>query len=563
MTDINNLITDNINVWTSAIKKKSATGRGSNKKIELTGIKKLRQLILELALRGKLVPQDINDEPASVLLEKIAEGNAQLILDKKIKKQKALPEISKDDKSFKLPNGWSETRFGEIYLMEYGNNLPKPKRSDTGEYNVYGSNGVVGSHNESSIQAPCIVIGRKGSAGALNLSKGKGCWVTDVAYSVTPPNGIDLAFAFKQFHTMGLDTLGKGIKPGLNRNEANLVVISIPPLAEQHRIVAKVDELMALCDQLEQQTEQSLTAHQTLVEVLLAALFKQAEGSSDSTEDFQTSWQRIADHFDVLFTTEQSIEQLKQTILQLAVMGKLVPQNPSDEPASVLLDKIAEEKAQLIADKKIKKQKPLPAVTDEEKPFGLPSGWEWVRLGNIGIGSTGKTPSTRNNEFFGGNIEFIGPGNITPQGQLLKADKFLTELGTGQSTSVVEGALLMVCIGGSIGKSALASERISFNQQINAMQTIEFLPKFLKHSVSTDIFYKSVLEKSTGSATPIINRGKWEELLIPAAPLSEQQRIVAKVDELMALCDQLKTRLADAQITQLHLAEAVVEQALN
>ena len=563
MTDINNLITDNINVWTSAIKKKSATGRGSNKKIELTGIKKLRQLILELALRGKLVPQDINDEPASVLLEKIAEGNAQLILDKKIKKQKALPEISKDDKSFKLPNGWSETRFGEIYLMEYGNNLPKPKRSDTGEYNVYGSNGVVGSHNESSIQAPCIVIGRKGSAGALNLSKGKGCWVTDVAYSVTPPNGIDLAFAFKQFHTMGLDTLGKGIKPGLNRNEANLVVISIPPLAEQHRIVAKVDELMALCDQLEQQTEQSLTAHQTLVEVLLAALFKQAEGSSDSTEDFQTSWQRIADHFDVLFTTEQSIEQLKQTILQLAVMGKLVPQNPSDEPASVLLDKIAEEKAQLIADKKIKKQKPLPAVTDEEKPFGLPSGWEWVRLGNIGIGSTGKTPSTRNNEFFGGNIEFIGPGNITPQGQLLKADKFLTELGTGQSTSVVEGALLMVCIGGSIGKSALASERISFNQQINAMQTIEFLPKFLKHSVSTDIFYKSVLEKSTGSATPIINRGKWEELLIPAAPLSEQHRIVAKVDELMALCDQLKTRLADAQITQLHLAEAVVEQALN
>ena len=132
---------------------------------------------------------------------------------------------------------------------------------------------------------------------------------------------------------------------------------------------------MALCDQLEQQTEQSLTAHQTLVEALLNTLTQ-----SVNADDFQESWQRIADHFDVLFTTEASIDQLKQTILQLAVMGKLVPQNPSDEPASKLLEKIAEEKAQLIKDKKIKKQKPLPAITDEDKPSALPIGWEIARF---------------------------------------------------------------------------------------------------------------------------------------------------------------------------------------
>ena len=149
MAGVEKLITDHIDVWTSAIKKRNATGRGSNTKIELTGIKKLRELILELAVRGKLVPQDASDEPASVLLEKIAEEKAQLIADKKIKKQKPLPKITDEEKPFELPKGWSEARFGEVYLMEYGDNLPKPKRSDTGEYMVYGSNGVVGSHNKS------------------------------------------------------------------------------------------------------------------------------------------------------------------------------------------------------------------------------------------------------------------------------------------------------------------------------------------------------------------------------------------------------------------------------
>ena len=150
----------------------------------------------------------------------------------------------------------------------------------------------------------------------------------------------------------------------------------IPPLAEQHRIVAKVDELMALCDQLEQQQTDSNATHQTLVETLLATLTSAAD-----QDEFTEAWQRIADHFDTLFTTEQSIDQLKQTILQLAVMGKLVPQDPNDEPASVLLEKIAKEKARLIKEGKIKKQKPLPEISDDEKPFDLPDSWAWTYVG--------------------------------------------------------------------------------------------------------------------------------------------------------------------------------------
>ena len=148
---------------------------------------------------------------------------------------------------------------------------------------------------------------------------------------------------------------------GLSKKVLELFEFPIPPLKEQHRIVAKVDKLMALCDQLEQQTLTSIDAHATLVETLLETLTNSANAA-----ELEQNWARISEHFDTLFITEQSIDALKQTILQLAVMGKLVRQDPTDEPASVLLEKIAAEKAQLIKDKKIKKEKPLPPISDDE-----------------------------------------------------------------------------------------------------------------------------------------------------------------------------------------------------
>lgn len=145
---------------------------------------------------------------------------------------------------------------------------------------------------------------------------------------------------------------------------------------------------MSLCDQLEQQSLTSLDAHQQLVETLLGTLT-----DSQNAEELAENWTRISEHFDTLFTTEASVDALKQTILQLAVMGKLVPQDPNDEPASELLKRIAQEKAQLVKDGKIKKQKPLPPISDEEKPFELPDGWEWCRIVDLAIVGTGATPS--------------------------------------------------------------------------------------------------------------------------------------------------------------------------
>lgn len=590
------LITEHLDIWTTAIEQKSSAGRGSSKKFSLHGIKKLRELILELAVRGKLVPQDPNDEPASVLLERIAAEKAQLVKDKKIKKPKVLPEISEDEKPFELPKGWEWARLQD--LTSYIQRGKGPKYSESGKVRVISQKCVqnigfnldvakyVTDESLSAYQPERYLLDDDilwnstgtGTVGRANVIGDivEQTLVADSHVTVIRPLNVYSQFLWCFIMAPGIQSRiepshdnalvsGSTKQVELNTSSVVNVVAPVAPLKEQHRIVTKVDELMGLCDALEAQTENSISVHQTLVEVLLEALLKAPEQTAtpeQTAEQFQQNWQRLSEHFDTLFTTTASIDTLKQTILQLAVMGKLVPQNPNDEPAAKLLERIAAEKAQLIKDKKIKKQKPLSEITDEEKPFELPVGWEWCRLGDSGLGSTGKTPSTKRSDFFDGDIPFIGPGQITPSGKIIESEKFLTEAGIQYSTEALPGDILMVCIGGSIGKSALVTERAAFNQQINCISPLYINSSFLYRALSSKSFYKNLLEKATGSATPIINRGKWEELLVPIPPVHEQHRIVSKVDEVMSLCDQLKARLTDAQTTKLHLTDAIVEQAL-
>ena len=285
-------------------------------------IPKLRRFILDLAVRGKLVEQDPNDEPAVELLKRIQSKKSKWL-------KTHQPDIDPGELSVRLPGGWSVARFSDVFSLEYGDNLPAEKRSNTGEYPVYGSNGVVGSHHECFVKSPCIVVGRKGSAGALNLSLSDGCCVTDVAYYCIPPEEIDLAFSFKLFHTLRLDALGKGVKPGLSRNEAYSLLISIPPLAEQHRIVAKVDELMALCDQLQAAQTEREQSRDRLVAASLHSLNPPSGDEAANAPETQREHARfLFNHLPRLTTRPAHIKQLRQTILNLAVRGKLVAQDP-------------------------------------------------------------------------------------------------------------------------------------------------------------------------------------------------------------------------------------------
>ncbi len=599
MTDIHNLITDNIDVWTSAIKKRNATGRGSNKKIELTGVKKLRELILELAVRGKLVSQDVNDEPASVLLDKIAEEKAQLIADKKIKKQKTLPEVTDEEKPFDLPYGWKWLRLAESYypISPSGKKLKGKEIEEVGEYPVVdqGQTFIAGYTNLKEllihIPQPVIVFGdHTTNIKYIDFNFVAGADGTKILCPI-------LLFP-RYFYTylLNYDLENRGYARHFKVLNDNL--IAIPSLAEQHRIVAKVDELMALCDQLEQQTENSITAHQTLVEELLNALFlspSQVNTETDVQElaqasveqqliakdggneivadatslqnSFQENWQRIADHFDVLFTTEASIDQLKQTILQLAVMGKLVPQNPSDEPASKLLEKIAEEKAQLIADKKIKKQKPLPEITDEEKPFELPSGWEWSKCQDLCLKITDgehATPKRTDSGYY-----LLSARNVTNEGIILHDVDFVPTEEFSRIRKRCDpniGDILISC-SGSVGRVALVDRDDAYSMVRSAAMIRpdkdNLYKEYLALMLRSPYLQVQMKNRSKQSAQANLFLGAISNLVAVIPPLAEQQRIVFKVDELMSLCDQLKTRLADAQITQLHLADAVVTNALE
>ncbi|ELZ7231152.1 restriction endonuclease subunit S, partial [Vibrio parahaemolyticus] len=397
---VENLITEHIDIWTSAVKTKSTSGRGSSKKLELYGVKKLRELILELAVRGKLVPQDPSDEPASVLLERIAQEKAQLVKDKKIKKTKPLSSVKEQEKTFDIPRGWSWTRIGLITTFVNGFAFKSSSFQDSGVGIVkIGDISFAGELTPNTMsRVDTSVI--KDLDPSLRVNRGdmviamSGATTGKVGFNTTNevfylnqrvgkfiPHQIYLNYLFFPLTTKIAENLEKSLGsaiPNLSTGQINDIVIALPPLQEQHRIVAKVDELMALCDQLEQQTEASIEAHHVLVTTLLGTLTNSADA-----DELMQNWARISEHFDTLFTTEESIDQLKQTILQLAVMGKLVPQDPTDEPASELLKRIAEEKAQLVKDKKIKKQKALPPIAEDEKPFELPNGWSYVRLDDL------------------------------------------------------------------------------------------------------------------------------------------------------------------------------------
>ena len=524
------------------------------------GIKKLRGLILELAVRGKLVPQDPKDEPASELLKRIASNKVG-------QKSKPLVSFSDDERPFEVPESWQWTRFESIFTLEYGDNLPAPRRTNSGEFPVYGSNGVVGSHSEWSVNSPCIVVGRKGSAGALNLCLKSGCWVTDVAYYCIPPKELDLLFCFKLFHTLGLAELGKGIKPGLSRSEAYVVPVAIPPLTEQHRIVAKVDELMALCNRMEAEQADAEAAHATLVQTLLGTLTQ----SRDAAE-LAANWQRLSQHFDTLFATEASLDALKQTILQLAVTGKLVPQDPNDEPASELLKRIAAEKARLVAAGKIRKDKPLPPVGEDEKPFKLPDGWEWRRLEDVLQISGGLTLGRKLHGREVVSMPYLRVANVQ-RGYLALDVIKNTDVPTDEVGKYeLKPDDLLITEGGDwdkVGRTAIWKGAIApcLNQnhvfrarKLVSHWNVKWTEMYLNSAIARD-YFAGASKQTTNLAS--INMTQLRGCQFPVPPEREQHRIVAKVDELMALCDSLKADLAESRSRQARLATTLIESALQ
>lgn len=597
-THAESLITEHLDIWTTAIEQKSSSGRGSSKKFSLHGIKKLRELILELAVRGKLVSQDPNDEPASVLLDRIAAEKAQLVKDKKIKKPKVLPEISEDEKPFELPKGWEWSRLSEV--AEIG---PRNTQVDDDTEVSFVPMPLIttsykGSHGSEARRwkdikkgythfcdgdialakiTPCFENSK--AAVFSGLINGIGTGTTELHVARPIPHTIDPLFILLYLKAPIFLKVGETKmtgSAGQKRVPKDFFAnnpLPLAPIEEQHRIVAKVDELMSLCDALEAQTENSITAHQTLVEVLLEALLKAPEQTAtpeQSTKQFQQNWQRLSEHFDTLFTTTASIDTLKQTILQLAVMGKLVPQNPNDEPAAKLLERIAAEKAQLIKDKKIKKQKLLPEITDEEKPFELPDGWRGCRLGEV-LQIISDYHANGGYKILKENVELLDEPDYAIMLRTTNFSeknynnyKYITEQAYNflDKSKLYSGDIIMNKIGDP-GASFYVDDRgqpMSLAMNLFLLRTQSVSSRYVFLYLSGN--YDYIRGFANGTSTQTITKEAVASLVFSLPPIEEQHRIVTKVDELMALCDQLKARLTDAQTTKLHLTDAIVEQAL-
>ena len=270
---------------------------------------------------------------------------------------------------------------------------------------------------------------------------------------------------------------------------------------------------------------------------------------------------------------EQSLlKQLRQAILQEAVEGKLTAEWRKQHPelisgenhAARLLEKIKAEKEKLTKDTKgTKRLKELPPISDDEKPFDLPEGWGWCRLIDYGFTQTGTTPSTTDKSNFGNFIPFIKPADISTS-SINYFNEGLSKLGLSKGRLIDKGSILMVCIGGSIGKSYFTDRPVSCNQQINTLTPVPLINvRFLQNFLQSTYFQSEVWDRAMKSSTPIINKGKWEEIPLPLPPLAEQQAIVEKVDRLMAKIDALEEQVKERKKQAEQLMQAVLREAFN
>ena len=555
------------------------------------GVQKLRELIFQLAVQGKLVPQDPYDEPAEVLIEKITAEKERLIKEGKIRKPKPL---SSNDviNPYKLPLNWKWTRLFDIGLINPRNKakdgmaasfIPMTLISETysiplsSERRLWGEIKSAFTHfaEEDVVLAkitPCFQNGK--SAVMRNLLNGLGAGTTELHVfrplldESVNPYYVLLYLRSPQFLKEGIERMtGTAGQKRVPRDYFAGNPFPLPPFKEQNRIVAKVDQFMALCDELEARQQKK---HEQRILLNNAALDKLL--TAPTPEEFAQHWQRISDNFDLLYDAPESVGQLRQAILQLAVQGKLVAQDTGDEPASVLEEKIKAEKKRLIQQGKIKKSK-TPSINIEKLPFPLPEGWIWVQLGTLcNLITKGSSPKWQGVKYVepGNGVLFITSENVRNYSVSLEKSKYVEEkFNEIEPRSILKKSdILMNIVGASIGRTAIYNrdEIANINQAVCLIRVIgqENLLnlKYLLYFFNSPICISYMFDKQVDNARANLSMGNISKFLIPLPPFEEQKRIVAKVDQLMALCDELETGLVQAQTDGGKLMEAVVHHVL-
>ena len=465
--------------------------------------KALRQKILDLAIHGKLVPQDPNDEPASVLLERIKAEKERLIKEGKIKRTKrSKAACDKPHYPYELPKGWCWTTLGDIAESNIGLTY-KPSDICLDGIPVYRSNNIKNGHIDLSDvvrvntkilekqflnEGDLLICARNGSRrlvgknaiiSQLDEPAAFGAFMAVCRSSYNP--WICLVLNTTYFDRY-LDDSNSATINQVTQSMLLAFPVPFPPKNEQDRIINEVAQL------------ESVVAN-------------------------------INDNIDCLNTV---IKQTKSKILNLAIHGKLVPQDPTDEPAYELLKRI----------------NPNAEITCDNPQYGnLPKGWCICRLKDMAKVITGSTPSKSNKEYYGGNFPFYKPADLDLGRHVNKASEYLTQAGKNVSRLVPSGTTAVCCIG-SIGKVGFLEYEGTTNQQINCVIPSECLDNvYLYYSCSSQWFYSSLIAESSAVTISIVNKSKMENVVMPLPPLQEQHRIVAKIEELFTQLDKIEASL--------------------
>jgi len=545
----------------------------------------LRELILTLAIRGKLVPQNPNDEPASKLIIKINSEKEHLITEKKIRSPKLLPPVESNFIPFQIPENWQWVRLGNVGQI-VGGGTPKTNHPEyfakigipwftpadlyklNKKFITRGKRDIseIGLKKSSAQLMPVgtVIFSSRAPIGYVAIALNE--LATNQGFKSCIPFVMDMneyIYYFLKFAGKEIDRNASGTTfKEVSGKKVSHILLPLPPLNEQKRIVTKVDQLMALCDQLEARQQEK---HEQRIRLNNAALDKFL--TAPTPEELSLHWQRICDNFDLLYDAPETVGQLRQAILQLAVQGKLVAQNPEDEPALVLLEEINNEKERLVKDKKISKIKPLPPIKENEISYELPEKWMWTRLGEALIKIT---DGTHHSPLNGpkGDFKYITAKNIKSKGINLSNITYVSAKVHEEIYNRCDpepGNILYIKDGATTGIVTIND----LNEQFSMLSSVALLKnpskiynRYLLYVLRSPYFYSLMRNDMSGVAITRVTLTKLNRALIPLAPFEEQKRIVAKVDQLMALCDELEAGLAQAQTDGGKLMEAVVHHVL-
>lgn len=482
----------------------------------------LKKSILQYAMQGKLVEQNPDDEPASELLKRIKAEKEQLIKDGKIKKEKPLPSIADEEIPYKLPKGWEWVRLDDLSTINGGYAFKSQNYTNSGvrvirisDFDETGFKQDKIVHYEENEKYDNFIIDNSDillamTGGTVGKSyyvctSGQKMYVNQRVADIK----INKMVSSKYINFLILSPLTQdkisACKNSTNDNISMLDIrsfyVPLPPLAEQQRIVEKLEQILPLIEEYGKNEEKLSELNKTLP------------------------------------------DKIKQSILQHAVQGKLVPQNPTDETASELLKRIKSEKEQLIKDGKIKKEKPLSPITEDEILYELPQGWRWVRLGDVGMSKIGLTYKPTDITTTHKGIPVLRSSNIqNSKINLNDLVRVTTEI-NNENLFVQKGDILICARNGSknlVGKAAII-EKLDEPMTFGAFMAIfrSSINDWVKIYLASPLFKKTLESVNTVTINQI-TQNNLKNALIPLPPLAEQQRIVDKVEELMKIIDKIK-----------------------